>query len=104
VNVPAALVLSAVREPPLQRAGRPRQNARPVGARVARVAVDDETWEAFKELCGPTPASIRLGQLVTAEVQRARRPASETDALAAVEAIRARLVELETLARGKSKQ
>jgi hypothetical protein len=68
---------------------------------VARVAVDDETWAAFKELCGPTPASIHLGQLVAAEVERARRPASETDAMAAVEAIRAHLMELEALARVK---
>jgi hypothetical protein len=46
--------------------------SRPVGARVARVAVDDETWSAFRELCGPTPASVRLADLVRAEVERAR--------------------------------
>jgi hypothetical protein len=35
------------------------------------VAVDDETWSAFRELCGETPASVRLGELVTAELVRA---------------------------------
>jgi hypothetical protein len=35
------------------------------------VAVDDETWSTFRELCGDTPASVRLGELVTAEVARA---------------------------------
>ena len=59
-----------------------------MGARVARVAVDDETWTAFRELCGATPASIRLGELVLAEVQRARDPAPEPDAVAVVAAIR----------------
>ena len=51
---------------------RPRQTARSSpGARVARVTVDDETWYTFRELCGDTPASVRLGELVTAEVARA---------------------------------
>ena len=53
---------------------RPRRRAsRSPGARVARVAVDDETWSAFRELCGETPASVRLGELVAAEVDRAAR-------------------------------
>jgi hypothetical protein len=58
------------------------------GARVARVAVDDKTWAAFRALCGPTPASVRLGDLVRAEVARAtgRRDAT-TDALAALRVI-----------------
>jgi hypothetical protein len=73
---------------------------RPVGARVARVAVDDATWAAFRELCGSTPASIRLGQLVSAEVERDRGPAPEPDAVAAVAAIRAHVDELEGLLRG----
>jgi hypothetical protein len=67
---------------------------------VARVAVDDATWAAFRELCGSTPASIRLGQLVVAEVQRARDSAPEPDAVAAVAAIRAHVDELETFVRG----
>jgi hypothetical protein len=41
------------------------------GARVARVAVDDDTWAAFRVLCEPTPASVRLGDLVREEVARA---------------------------------
>jgi hypothetical protein len=70
-----------------------------VGARVARVAVDDETWAAFRELCGDTPASIRLGQLVEADVQRAREATPESDAVAAVRAIRAHANQLEALIR-----
>ena len=31
-----------------------KSGSRAVGARVARVAVDDETWAAFRELCGTT--------------------------------------------------
>jgi hypothetical protein len=76
------------------------RGAKPVGARVARVAVDDETWAAFRELCGSTPASIRLGQLVAAEVERARAPARETDVVAAVKAIRDHADELEAFVRG----
>ena len=60
----------------LQRArssGLASRASRSPGARVARVAVDDETWSAFRELCGETPASVRLGELVTAEVDRAER-------------------------------
>ena len=49
-----------------------KSGTRAVGARVARVAVDDETWAAFRELCGTTPASVRLGDLVRAEVTSAR--------------------------------
>ena len=59
---------------------------KPPGARVARVAVDDATWAAFRELCGSTPASIRLGELVEADVRRARSSdhASADAALAAI--------------------
>jgi hypothetical protein len=58
------------------------------GARVARVAVDDETWAAFRELCGSTPASVRLGDLVRAEVARATsRGDPSTDALLALRVI-----------------
>ena len=89
------------REPLVERRPRRPRKGRPVGARVARVAVDDETWAAFKELCGSTPASIRLGQLVAMEVERSQQPAAETDAMAAVEAIRGHLVDLEALARSR---
>ena len=69
---------------------RPRQTAsRSPGARVARVAVDDETWAAFRELCGQTPASVRLGELVTAEVVRAGGgDGLDGDPLTALRAIR----------------
>src|SRR5690242_1337831 len=62
-------------------AAKPRASSasRPVGARVARVAVDDETWAAFRELCGPTAASVRLGDLVRAEVRRARSARDPVD-------------------------
>ena len=70
-----------------------------MGARVARVAVDVATWAAFRELCGSTPASIRLGELVVAEVERARNPALEPDATAAVNAIRAHIEELDAFVR-----
>jgi hypothetical protein len=81
--------------------GRP---ARPghVGARVARVAVDDDTWAAFRELCGDTPASVRLGQLVEADVHRAREATAESDAVAAVRAIRAHADELEAFIRDRN--
>jgi hypothetical protein len=59
-------------QPPTPRSiERPRQATKSPGARVARVAVDDDTWSAFRELCGETPASVRLGEMVTAEVVRA---------------------------------
>jgi len=51
--------------------------------------VDDATWTAFRELCGETPASIRLGQFVEADVQRAHAATAESDAVATVRAIRA---------------
>jgi hypothetical protein len=73
-----------------------------VGARVARVAVDDATWAAFRELCGTTPASIRLGQLVTAEVERANAAAPESAALDAVMAIRLHAERLEQIVRQAS--
>jgi len=58
---PQADVVIVAKAPPRRR--KPRA---PVGARVARVAVDDATWAEFRELCGATPASVRLGQLVEA--------------------------------------
>jgi hypothetical protein len=64
-----------------RRPGPTKRRARPVGARVARVAVDDATWKAFRKLCGTTPASIRLGQLVAAEVERTHAAAPESAAL-----------------------
>jgi hypothetical protein len=70
------------------------------GARVARVAVDDETWAAFRALCGPTPASVRLGDLVRAEVARAagqRDPLA--DALASLRVIGDQTEALETYVR-----
>jgi hypothetical protein len=81
--------------------GRPAR-PRHVGARVARVAVDDATWAAFRELCGETPASIRLGQLVEADVQRARVATAESDAVAAVRAIRAHAEQLEAFIRASN--
>jgi hypothetical protein len=68
---------------------------------VARVSVDDETWSAFRELCGPTPASVRLGELVAAEVERnAREDFEAPDALAAVRAIHDHVTVLESYVRG----
>jgi hypothetical protein len=82
-----------------RRRGPTRRRTRPVGARVARVAVDDATWRAFRELCGTTPASIRLGQLVAAEVERAKAAAPEAGALDALTAIRVHTDRLEQLIR-----
>ena len=76
-DVPAAIEPPASIAPPVTRRARRPREKRPVGARVARVAVDDATWEAFKKLCGSTPASIRLGQMVAAEVERSRQPVRE---------------------------
>jgi hypothetical protein len=67
---------------------------------VARVAVDDDTWAAFRDLCGTTPASIRLGELVAAEVERAGNSSSDADPAAAVRAIRSHVDELEAFVRG----
>jgi hypothetical protein len=50
------------------------------------------------------PASIRLGQLVMAEVQRVRNPPPEPDAVAAVAAIRAHVDELEAFVRDAAPQ
>jgi hypothetical protein len=58
--------------------------------------VDDETWSAFRELCGTTPASIRLGELVRADVRRADQPVGE-DAIGALAAIRRQVDALEAL-------
>lgn len=70
------------------------------GARVARVSVDDETWAAFRALCGQTPASVRLGELVAAEVERRAREGSATpDALAALRAIQDHAAVLESYVR-----
>jgi hypothetical protein len=63
---------------------------------VARVAVDDETWEAFRASCGSTPASVRLGQLVEADLVRATGP-DEADPRTAVRELRERLDALERL-------
>jgi hypothetical protein len=101
-STPAAPVADreADPEPAIERNRKRAPKRRAVGARVARVAVDDATWAAFRELCGSTPASIRLGQLVAAEVERDYVPAPEPDAVAAVAAIRAHVDELEGLLRG----
>jgi hypothetical protein len=64
---------------------------------VARVAVEDETWEAFRELCGPTPASVRLGQLVEADVRRAAAGSPSRDASAALASIRQQVEALEAI-------
>ena len=80
---------------------RPAAKSAHAGARVARVAVDDETWAAFRELCGPAPASVRLGDLVRAEVARARAardPAA--DALRSLQVIRDQMQALENHIRG----
>ena len=70
------------------------------GARVARVSVDDETWAAFRALCGQTPASVRLGELVAAEVERFTREGSTMpDALAALRAIKDQAAVLESYVR-----
>lgn len=37
---------------------------------MARVHVDDQTWEAFKQAAGPVPLSEVLGQLVSRHVDR----------------------------------
>lgn len=66
------------------------------GARVARVAVDDETWEAFRATCGARPASVRLGQLVEADVKRARA-SGDADYRVALRHVRERLDALEKL-------
>lgn len=67
------------------------------GARVARVAVDDETWDAFRELCGATPASKRLGQLVEADVRRAAAGSPSSDASAALASIKQQVEALEAI-------
>jgi hypothetical protein len=62
------------------------------------VAVDDETWDAFRGVCGSTPASIRLGELVAAEVALARSARREAPAaLEAIREIQRRAAELERL-------
>jgi hypothetical protein len=66
---------------------------KPPGARIARVAVDDATWEAFRATCGSTPASVRLGELVEADLERAR--GDEIDARATLRDVRERLERLE---------
>ena len=67
---------------------------------MARVAVDDDTWTAFRELCGSTPASVRLGDLVRSEVARARaRREPTTEALDALRVIGDQAAVLEALLR-----
>jgi hypothetical protein len=66
---------------------------------VARVAVDDATWAAFRELCGRTPASVRLGELVEADVRRAMGSTPESEAVEAVRAIREHADRLEAYVR-----
>jgi hypothetical protein len=61
------------------------------------VAVDDATWEAFRELWGPTPASVRLGQLVEADVRRAAADSPSSDASAALASIRQQVEALEAI-------
>jgi hypothetical protein len=79
-----------------------RPSSAPVGARVARVAVDDATWAAFRELCGATPASVRLAQLVEADVRRARASTPASEALAAIESIRDHAAQVEAFVRGSA--
>jgi hypothetical protein len=92
--------------PPTRPVERPRTRAsRSPGARVARVAVDDVTWSAFRELCGETPASVRLGELVTAEVDRAARSeAAGTDPVTALRAIREQATVLDAYVRASLAQ
>jgi hypothetical protein len=59
-----------------------------------------QLWAAFRELCGRTPASVRLGKLVVAEVGRNARESSATpDALAALRAIQDQASVLESCVR-----
>jgi hypothetical protein len=86
----------ATRPPPRTGNAQTPSPPKPPGARVARVAVDDATWAAFRALCGTTPASIRLGQLVDADVRRAKS-SPDASADAALAAIRAQVDALEAL-------
>jgi hypothetical protein len=88
--------------PPIATPRRRRPKPGPVGARVARVAVDDATWAIFREICGTMPASVRLGALVEADVQRARESTPESEALAAVRAVRAHADQLEAFVRDRA--
>jgi hypothetical protein len=63
------------------------------------VAVDDATWDAFRALCGSTPVSVRLGELVAADVAAARSADGAGSALAAVQEIQRQASELEQLLR-----
>jgi hypothetical protein len=103
VRADEPLVTSEVERvrPPAVARRRPSRPA-PVGARVARVAVDDATWDEFRELCGRTPASVRLGQLVDAEVRRARASTPESDALEAVRAMREQAEQIEAFIRTRT--
>jgi hypothetical protein len=76
---------------------------------AARVAVDEETWQAFRQaaLARGIPVSAYLGKLVQSEVARGRRtsPAGvdtalpEPDqALLALEAVRASIDDLDDIA------
>ena len=48
------------------------------------------------------PASVRLGQLVEADVRRAREATAESDAVAAVRGIRAHAEQLEAIIRASN--
>lgn len=76
---------------------------------AARVAVDEETWQAFRQaaLARGIPVSAYLGKLVQKEVARRRgTPAAGVDAaipepaqaLVALEAVRASIDELDDIA------
>jgi hypothetical protein len=54
---------------------------------------------AKRQAVGATPASIRLGELVDAEVERSRNPATDGDVATAMQAIRSQIDELEALVR-----
>ena len=87
------------------RAASPAAKSAPVGARVARVAVDDRTWADFRELCASTPASVRLGDLVRAEVTRARVARDPTgDALQSLRTISDQVQALEEHLRARARR
>ena len=56
----------------------------------------------FRELCGTTPASVRLAELVEADVQHARGSTPESAALDALRSIRAQADILDAFIRHSS--
>lgn len=81
----------------------------PAKQQVARVAVDDATWRAFRQVAldRRMPVSSYLGRLVQAELRRRRaQPAAAVDveddpaagALAALETVRLSIEELDNIA------